>query len=142
MSDKDKSAETARPAAASLDISDAEMHELSSQVTQLVANYFSQVSTFPVFPETYGGKTIDRIGGALPTEAEPLDQLLDACRVILENSRHNGHPRFFGYVASPSTAPGAFADLLASALNTNVTSWRSGPAATEIERTVVGWLDH
>jgi glutamate/tyrosine decarboxylase-like PLP-dependent enzyme len=116
------------------------MHELSSQVTQLVANYFSQVSAFPVFPETYGGKTIDQIGGALPTEAEPLEQLLDACRVILENSRHNGHPRFFGYVASPSTAPGAFADLLASTLNTNVTSWRSGPAATEIERTVVGWL--
>jgi aromatic-L-amino-acid decarboxylase len=131
---------TRRPPGSSLDISEGEMYELSSQVTQLVANYFSQVSAFPVFPETYGGKTIDQIGGALPTEAEPLEQLLDACRVILENSRHNGHPRFFGYVASPSTAPGAFADLLASTLNTNVTSWRSGPAATEIECTVVGWL--
>jgi glutamate/tyrosine decarboxylase-like PLP-dependent enzyme len=131
---------TSRPPGSSLDISEVEMYELSSQITQLVANYFSQVSNFPVFPETYGGKTIDRIGGPLPTEAEPLDQLLAACRVILGNSRHNGHPRFFGYVASPSTAPGAFADLLASTLNTNVTSWRSGPAATEIERTVVGWL--
>src|SRR6185295_10295858 len=59
---------------------------------------------------------------------------------IIANSRHNGHPRFFGYVASPATAPGAFADLIASALNTNLTSWRSGPAATEIERTVVRWL--
>ena len=66
--------------------------------------------------------------------------MIDDCRAILEASRHNGHPRFFGYVASPSTAPGAFADLIASTLNSNVTSWRSGPAATEVERTVVGWL--
>src|SRR6185295_4142047 len=59
---------------------------------------------------------------------------------IIANSRQNGHPRFFGYVASPATPPGAFGDLIASALNTNLTSWRSGPAATEIERTVIGWL--
>ncbi len=36
--------------------------------------------------------------------------------------------------------PAAFADLIASALNANVTSWRSGPAATEIERQVIAWL--
>ena len=69
-----------------------------------------------------------------------MADLLSDCQTILSGSRHNGHPRFFGYVASPSTAPGAFADLIASAVNVNVTSWRSGPAATEIERTVIGWL--
>jgi aromatic-L-amino-acid decarboxylase len=131
---------TGRPQGSSLDISPSELHDLSSQVTQIVAGYFSKVSDLPVFPETHSGKTIDAIGGKLPTHPEPLGQLLDDCRVIVDNSRHNGHPRFFGYVASPSTAPGAFADLLASTLNTNVTSWRSGPAATEVERTVVGWL--
>jgi glutamate/tyrosine decarboxylase-like PLP-dependent enzyme len=58
----------------------------------------------------------------------------------MELSRHNGHPRFFGYVASPSTAIGAYADLIASALNANITCWRSGPAGTEIEQLVVRWL--
>lgn len=116
------------------------MRELSLQITKLVTAYFSEVAALPVFPETSAGKTIDQIGGSLPLAGEPLEQLLNDCRVILENSRHNGQPRFFGYVASPSTPPGAFADLIASALNSNVTSWRSGPAATEIERTVVGWL--
>ena len=140
MSPMDKAAKTSRPTGASLDISEAEMRELSSQVTQLVTEYFSEVSTLPVFPGTSGGKTIGKIGASLPLEGEPLEQLLDDCRTIIENSRHNGHPRFFGYVASPATPPGAFADLLASALNSNVTSWRSGPAATEIERTVVRWL--
>jgi glutamate/tyrosine decarboxylase-like PLP-dependent enzyme len=140
MSDKDQTLGTARPASSSLDISEAEMRELSSQVTQLVTDYFSEVSTLPVFPETSGGKTIGKIGASLPIEGEPLERLINDCRVIIENSRHNGHPRFFGYVASPATPPGAFADLIASTLNTNLTSWRSGPAATEIERTVVGWL--
>jgi len=131
---------TTRPEGSSLEISEGEMHELSSGVTRLVADYFSAVSSLPVFPETSGGRTTQKLGASLPVEGEPLDQLLDDCRAILDGSRHNGHPRFFGYVASPATAPGAFADLIASTLNSNVTSWRSGPAPTEIERTVVAWL--
>ena len=35
---------------------------------------------------------------------------------------------------------GALAELLAAALNQNVTSWRSAPAAATIEQAVVGWL--
>ena len=140
MKESNNTREGSRPTEASLDISAAALHELSSQVTELVAEYFSEVSNLPIFPDTWGGKTIGEIGTNPPLTGEPLEQLLDDCRTILANSRHNGHPRFFGYVASPAAAPGAFADLIASALNANVTSWRSGPAATEIERTVIGWL--
>lgn len=140
MSEPDKTSAASRPLGSSLDISAAEMGELSSQVTQLVTEYFSKVSTLAVFPETAGGKTIGKIGSSLPIEGESLEQLLNDCRTIIANSRHNGHPRFFGYVASPATPPGVFGDLIASALNTNLTSWRSGPAATEIERTVISWL--
>ncbi|HLN99613.1 MAG TPA: pyridoxal-dependent decarboxylase [Pyrinomonadaceae bacterium] len=129
-----------RSAATSLNISAAELDELSARVSELVKEYFSGVSSQPVFPQTAAGQTSGQVGTSLPLEAVPLETLLNDCRVIIENSRHNGHPRFFGYVASPANAPGAFADLIASALNANVTSWRSGPAATEIERTVVNWL--
>lgn len=125
---------------ASLDISPEALQELSSRVNELVLEYFSGVSTLPVFPETFAGATLEQVGATLPAEGEPLERLINDCRTIIKNSRHNGHPRFFGYVASPATPPGAFADLIASALNSNVTSWRSGPAATEIERTVVRWL--
>src|SRR6185436_19295257 len=140
MSDSKKSQQASRPTEASLDISRAEMQELSAGVTQLVTEYFSEVSNLPVFPETRGGDTMTKIGTTLPFAGAPLEELLDDCRTIIANSRHNGHPRFFGYVASPATPPGAFADLIASALNSNVTAWRSAPAATEVERTVVRWL--
>ena len=132
--------ETQRPEGTSLEMSRAALDELSSQVTQLVADYYSNIRDLPVFPETHGGQLSAQIGTQLPVEGESVDHLIDDCRSILGGSRHNGHPRFFGYVASPSTAPGAFADLIASAVNVNVTSWRSGPAATEIERTVIAWL--
>ena len=134
------SSTTVRPPQASLDISETEMHELSARVTQLVTEYFSEVSTLPVFPDTSAGRTIHEIDAALPQDGEPLDRLLNHCQTIIHNSRHNGHPRFFGYVASPANPPAVFADLIASALNANVTSWRSGPAATEIEHQVIEWL--
>ncbi len=128
------------PRQSSLDISPEELRELSSRVNELVLKYFSEVSDWPVFPETFAGDTLGQVGATLQAEAEPVERLINDCQTILRNSRHNGHPRFFGYVASPATPVGAFADLIASALNSNVTSWRSGPAATEIERTVVRWL--
>jgi aromatic-L-amino-acid decarboxylase len=124
----------------SLDISTEDLRELSSRVNELVLEYFSEVSGLPVFPETFGGDTLQQVGSTLSADSEPVERLINDCRTIIRNSRHNGHPRFFGYVASPATPVGAFADLIASALNSNVTSWRSGPAATEIERTVVRWL--
>lgn len=116
------------------------MRELSAQSAALVADYFARVAELPVFPATDAAQVAERLRTPLPVEGEPLERLIEDCRAVVSASRHNGHPRFFGYVASPSTPAGAFADLIASALNANVTSWRSAPAATEIERTVVRWL--
>ena len=123
-----------------LGLSTAEIDSLSSQVTRLVTEYFAEVSDLPVFPQTSGGPTIAHLESRLPVAGEPLEKLLADCREIIKGIRHNGHPRQFGYVASPATPAGAFADLIASALNVNVTAWRSAPAATELERMVVRWL--
>src|SRR5438445_990896 len=58
---------------------------------------------------------------------------------VVDHSRaQNG--RFFGYVLGSGEPVGAIADLLASALNQNVTAWRSSPAAVTIEKIVVSWL--
>ena len=124
----------------SLDVGQDALQEISSQVTKLVSEYIRTISERPVRAENYAGKTTEAIETELSAEGRPLDQLLAECRTIMDLSRHNGHPRFFGYVASPSTAVGAYGDLIASALNANITCWRSGPAGTEIERMVVRWL--
>ena len=124
----------------SLDIDEDAMRELSNAAVELVTDYFAQIAELPVFPDTTAADIAARFAASPPIEGEPLERLIEDCRAVISRSRQNGHPRFFGYVASPSTPIGAFADLIASALNTNVTSWRSGPAATEVEHIVVRWL--
>jgi hypothetical protein len=124
----------------SLDLRQDALQEISSQVTKLVSEYIATISERPVRAENYAGKTTSEIATELSAEGLPLEQLLAECRTIMDLSRHNGHPRFFGYVASPSTPVGAYGDLIASALNANITCWRSGPAGTELERLVVRWL--
>src|SRR5215208_1710146 len=124
----------------SLDVTGEALNEISSQATQLVFEYLTTISERPVRAENYAGKTTESINAELSTEGVPLEILIADCRRVMDLSRHNGHPRFFGYVASPSTPIGAYADLIASALNANITCWRSGPAGTEIERMVVRWL--
>ena len=109
----------------SLDVAEDALNEISSQVTKLVFEYLTTISERPVRAENYAGKTTESITAELSAEGVPLDRLLDECRTIMDLSRHNGHPRFFGYVASPSTPVGAYADLIASALNANITCWRS-----------------
>ena len=124
----------------SLDISREELDEISSRAAALVSEYFATIRERPVVAPNHAGKTKESINLELPREGRPLDQLLDECRTAIDLSRHNGHPRFFGYVASPSTPIGAYADLIASALNANITCWRSAPGGTEIEQLVVRWL--
>jgi len=124
----------------SLDIDERALDEITTQATQLVAEYFKTITERPVRAENYAGKTTAALDLDLPREGVPLERLIDECRTIFDLSRHNGHPRFFGYVASPSTPIGAYADLIASALNANITCWRSGPAGTELEQLVVRWL--
>ena len=123
-----------------LDVSEQALEEISSEATKLVSEYLTTIAERPVRAENYAGKTRHALDPELSAEGRPLEQLLNECRAIMDLSRHNGHPRFFGYVASPSTPIGAYGDLIASALNANITCWRSGPAGTELERMVVHWL--
>jgi aromatic-L-amino-acid/L-tryptophan decarboxylase len=124
----------------SLDISPEEIDQISAAVSNLVREYFTEIESLRVFPQTDAGKTLRIVNTELGDSGEPIEQLMDDCRRVIELSRHNGHPRFFGYVASPSTPIGSYADLIASTLNANVTCWRSSPAATEVEKVVVRWL--
>lgn len=123
-----------------LDVSADALNEISAQARNLVFDYFANITERGVVAENHFGKTTTEVNAELEREGVPLEKLIAECRTIIDLSRHNGHPRFFGYVASPATPIGAYADLITSALNGNITCWRSGPAGTEIEKMVVRWL--
>lgn len=82
------------------------------------------------------------IDAPAPRAGAPLDTVMDEVRrLVVAPARRNGHRGFFAYVGSPADAAGVAGDLIASALNQNVTAWRSAPSATEIERLTLRWLD-
>ena len=105
-----------------------------------VLKYFSAQSTLPVYPTASATEMSARLAGPLPLDPEDPARLMSDVQSIANYSRHNGHPRMFGYVQSSASFAGVMGDLLASALNQNVTSWRSAPAATTIEHQAIEWL--
>ena len=77
----------------------------------------------------------------LPEQGDDPAQLLErTAERLFTHSLFNAHPRFFGYITAPPSPIGVLGDLLASAVNPNVGSWRLSPAATEIELQTVRWI--
>jgi aromatic-L-amino-acid decarboxylase len=126
--------------AASLGVAREEWAALAEMFTALAFEAVEPDGASPVFPETSAARVAAIFRRPLPEEGVGREALERGCREVLGHTRQNNHPRMFGYVASPAAPVGALASLLAAALNANVTSWRSAPSATEVERTTVGWL--
>jgi aromatic-L-amino-acid decarboxylase len=53
---------------------------------------------------------------------------------------HWSHPMFLGYFGWTSTAPGILGEILTAPLNVNAMTWRTSPAATELETVMIDWL--
>jgi glutamate/tyrosine decarboxylase-like PLP-dependent enzyme len=106
----------------------------------MMAEYLGSVRQRRVYPATTSAAIREKLDRALPASPHEFETLLEKFRELVELSRQNAHPRMFGYVQAPGTAVAAFADLLASTLNANLTAWRSAPAAVELERLVIDWI--
>ena len=124
-----------------LDPSPEQIRSWAKAAVELMAEYLGTIRDRCVYPSTSSGQIRDRLDSSLPEGPVNFDELLHTFQdTLLELSRHNGHPRMFGYVQAPGTAIAAIADLLASTLNANLTAWRSAPAAVEIERLTIDWI--
>jgi aromatic-L-amino-acid/L-tryptophan decarboxylase len=124
-----------------LDPSADEMRDWGNSVMQLVADYLGDLRDRRVYRHMSSREIRDLLDPALPTKGIDFEGLLKVFReTIIPFSRQNPHPRMFGYVQSPGTPIAAFADLLASTLNANLTVWRSAPAPVELERLTIDWI--
>src|SRR5215475_1665190 len=118
-----------------------EIGEWANSVTQFMIDYLGGLRDRQVYRQTSSRKIRSGLDSKLPIKGTDLDSLLKVFReTIVPFSRQNAHPRMFGYVQSPGTPIGAFADLLASTLNANLTIWRSAPAPVELERVTIDWI--
>ncbi|HEY1341086.1 MAG TPA: aminotransferase class V-fold PLP-dependent enzyme [Bryobacteraceae bacterium] len=118
-----------------------EIRALGAAALDWIARYYEGLPERPVVVPTTAAALRKRLEEPLPRAGSDFAALLaEFDRLIAGYSRHNAHPRFFGYVSSPGTPVASIGSMLAAALNINVTCWRSGPAATELEHVAVSWL--
>lgn len=111
---------------------------LAHKTVDLTADFLEKLPGLPTFPQTTGEASVEAFDGPLP-EGWSGPKVFADLEKVLQMSRPPS-PRFFGYVLGSGEPVAAIGDLVASILNQNVTSWRSGPACATIERTVVRWL--
>lgn len=131
--------ETSAPS--SLNPSREQILEMGRAAIQMIADYYGALPQVTLAPNTTSAAVREQLALEFPVAGKDFDTLLEFInQKIFAASRHNGHPRFFGYIASPGTAATALADLLASTLNPSLTSWRSAPGAAEIERQTIDWI--
>ncbi len=124
----------------SLELSPQQRDQLGRAALDWTLAYFEQQSQLPIYPTTNPHDLTALLASALPIEPQDAGAVMADFAHIAANGRHNGHPRMFGYVQSAGSFAGVVGDFLASAINQNVTSWRSAPAATTIEHQVIDWL--
>jgi glutamate/tyrosine decarboxylase-like PLP-dependent enzyme len=124
-----------------LDPSADEIRVWGDSAIELMADYLGDLRDRRVYRQMSSREIRDQLDATLPTKGIDFDALLKIFReTIIPFSRQNAHPRMFGYVQSPGTPLAAFADLLASILNANLTVWRSAPAPVEMERLTIDWI--
>jgi len=123
------------------DVSVAQFRDQLHQLADWVADYRENIETFRVAPSGKPGTVTAGLPTSAPEMGESFDAILrDIDALILPNVLQWGHPRFTAYFGATTTAPGIEADMIAAALNVNAMTWRTSPAATELETVVVNWL--
>src|SRR5689334_7209513 len=91
-------------AISSLNPSPDQIRAMGQIVIEAVADYYSALPEQPIQPETTSQTLREQLSCEVPVEGTDFETLLQQVReVIFAASRHNGPPRFFGYVASPGT---------------------------------------
>ena len=80
-----------------------QFRDMARAATDRIAAYYDTLAARPILIPTTSQALRDRLAEPLPQEGTDFASLLDQLdATVVRYSRHNAHPRFFGYVASPA----------------------------------------
>ena len=130
------------PGASALDMSAADFRELGHGLIEQIAEFYESLPQRNLTTTKSRSQIRDLLGtGGLPDDGTDAGDLLkEVAPLIFDNSLHNGHPRFLGYISASAAPLGALADLLAASVNSNVAFWDLSPVASEIESQTIRWI--
>src|SRR2546423_8092134 len=111
------------------------------EIADWIADYRENIAERPIAPNAKPGAVLAQLETAPPETSTSLDEIFaDVERIIVPNVAHWAHPQFMSYFGCTTTSPGILAEMITAALNVNSMTWRTAPAATELESLVLDWL--
>ena len=114
-----------------------QLHELADWI----ADFRENIESLRVAPNEKPGAVRAQLPAQPPEDGEPFEKILsDVDRLIVPGMVHWSHPMFLGYFGWTTTAPGILGEIITAPLNVNAMTWRTCPAATELETVVIDWL--
>ena len=114
-----------------------QLHKLADWI----ADFRENIESLRVAPNEKPGAVRAQIPAQPPEDGESFEKILsDVDRLIVPGMVHWSHPMFLGYFGWTTTAPGILGEIITAPLNVNAMTWRTCPAATELETVVIDWL--
>ncbi|PYQ74560.1 MAG: amino acid decarboxylase, partial [Acidobacteria bacterium] len=114
---------------------DAEIRRVGYLVVDLIAKHLTDIRDQPVFSPVPREVAERFLSTPAPRTGESADEILGEFGAAIEPYPFgNGHPRFWGWINSPPSVMGIFADALAAAMNPSCAG--GNHAAIYVERQV------
>jgi aromatic-L-amino-acid decarboxylase len=114
-----------------------QLHELADWV----ADFRENIESLRVAPREEPGAIRAQLPAQAPEEGESFEKILnDVNRVIVPGMVHWSHPMFLAYFGWTTTAPAILGEIVTAPLNVNAMTWRTSPAATELETLMIDWI--
>ena len=111
------------------------------RIADWAADYRENVEQLPIAPSVSPGDITRGTTSAAPENPDTMDRILaDLDAVVMPGVLHWGHPEFLAYFGSTSNGPALIGEIAAAALNVSAMTWRTSPAATELESVVLDWI--
>ena len=123
------------------DVPIAEFRRQLHKLADWIADYRETIGDIRVAPNDKPGAIRAALPAQPPEYGESFENILaDVDRLIVPGMVHWSHPMFLGYFGWTATAPGILGEIITAPLNVNAMTWRTSPAATELETVVIDWL--
>jgi aromatic-L-amino-acid decarboxylase len=123
------------------DTSPEEFRKQLHELADWIADFRENLENIRVAPDGKPGAVLTNLPAEPPEAGEPFEKILsDVDRFIVPGMVHWAHPMFLAYFGWTTTAAGILGEILTSPLNVNAMTWRTSPAATELETLVVDWI--
>ncbi len=123
------------------DFGEGELRAELHRVADWIASYKETIEERAIVPAVQPGGIAASFAREAPAKGASMDEVmreLDA--LIMPGIVHWGHPAFLGYFGSTSNGPALLGEMIAAALNVSAMTWRTSPAATELEGVVLSWI--